>query len=165
MIQVSLILLAGLALVAGCGRGDDDAASANAAAAEIGKVIKSDQWQAELIKPPEQDGVVGEGNITYQSENGVYLIVFLKVTNLTATQQVVPRDLFMVSDTQGQAFQATKSAIQVAYVLNKGMQPLLDAPLAANAARESVVIFDLPADASGLTLQMQGAGDKLALGF
>jgi hypothetical protein len=162
---VRCLLLIGLMLLTACGGGDGASTSADAAAAEIGKVIKSDQWQAELLQPPEQTKVVGEGNITYQSENGTYLIVFLKVTNLSGTQQVVPRDLFTVHDGQGQEFKATKSAIQVAYVLNKGMQPLLDAPLGANTARDSVVIFDLPADASGLTLNMAGATDTLALGF
>src|SRR5262249_35703724 len=98
------------------------------------------------------------------SENGVFIIVFLKITNLSGDQQVVPRDLFKISDGQGQEFKATKSAIQVAYVLKKGLQPLLDSPIAGKQTRESVVIFEMPAEATGLQLHMQGANETLALG-
>jgi len=70
-----------------------------------------------------------------------------------------------VTDGQGQQFTPVKSAVQIAYVLDHGMEPSLDSPLAAGKTRDSVIIFDIPTGAKDLTIGLKGSEESLALGF
>jgi hypothetical protein len=165
-LAAALSWLSCLLLLAACGGsgGEPTPVAAAAEQVETGKTIQANNWTAELIGPPEQIKVIGEGNITYQAD-GNFLVVFLKLTNQGDQMQVVARDLFKVRDGQGQEYDPARSAVQVAFVLQRGMQLSLDSPLAADATRDSVIIFDVPEDAAGLELMMDGAEDTLALGF
>lgn len=138
--------------------------TADADNVDINKPLQVDDWEVELIKPPEKVKVVGAGNITYQAE-GEFLIVFARVSNHGQEMQLVSRDLFVARDEQGREYTPVKSAVQVAYVLQHGMEPSLDSPLAAGRSRDSVVVFDVPPDAKGLTLGLDGATETLKLGF
>jgi hypothetical protein len=131
---------------------------------DIGIPLQAGDWKVELLKPPEKIKVMGKGDITYQAE-GEFLVVFAKVNNHGQVMQVVGRDLFIVRDGKGQEYNPVKSAVQIAYVLQHGMEPSLDSPLAAGESRDSVVIFDVPSDATGLTLGLAGTQDILKLGF
>jgi hypothetical protein len=163
--KVGLLLLWCIVGLTACGGGEEtEAVVASAEDVEIGKTLQGGDWSAVLTQPPEQAKIVGEGNITYQAE-GTYLIVFIKVTNSGQALQVVPRELLKVIDGQNQEFEAVKSAVQVAYILPRKMELLLDSPLPAGESRESVIIYDVPTDATGLKLIMEGGGDTIALGF
>lgn len=154
-----------LAILVACGGGSSaEPVTADAAGVDINKPLQVGDWEIELLKPPEKIKVVGTGDITYQAE-GEFLVVFAKVSNHGQEMQVVGRDLFIARDGQGQAYQPVKSAIQIAYVLQHGMEPSLDSPLAAGKARDSVIIFDVAPDATGLTLGLDGAAETLKLGF
>lgn len=153
-------------VLAACGGGGDSAApvTADVENVDIGSTLQAGGWEVELLGPPERVKVIGEGDITYQA-TGDYLVVFARVSNRGDTMQVVGRDLFVALDAQGQAYKPVKSAVQIAYVLQHGMEPSLDSPLAAGKSRDSVVIFDVPTDATGLTLGLNGAEGALKLGF
>ena len=107
---------------------------------------------------------MGSGDITYQAE-GDFLIVFAQVGNQGQEMQVVGRDLFTVRDSQGGEYKPVKSAVQIAYVLDHGMEPSLDSPLAAGKTRDSVIIFDVPSGSKELVLSLKGTEEALDLGF
>ena len=168
----SLVLaLCVLGLVAcGGGDGETEAIVASAEDADIGKVIRSGDWEVELIGPAEKQqmigGDVGGGTaITYQAENGVYVIVPVRVTNNMKEMDVVPRDLLVLVDDQGNQALGCHSTIQVAYVHMFEIDLLLDSPLAAGATRDSVCLFDVSTDASGLKLGVKGSTETFAVGF
>jgi hypothetical protein len=165
MAGVGLILLWCIVGLTACGGGEgSEAVVASAEDVEIGKELQGGDWKVALTKPPEQVKIVGEGDITYQAE-GTYIIVFIKVTNSGQALQVVPRELLKVTDGQNQEFSATQSAVQVAYILPRKMELLLDSPLPAGESRESIIIYDVPSDAGGLKLTMTGVDETIDLGF
>lgn len=152
------------------GDGETEAIVASAEDADIGKVIRSGDWEVELIGPAEKQqmigGDVGGGTaITYQAENGVYVIVPVRVTNHMKEMDVVPRDLLVLVDDQGNQAPGCHSTIQVAYVHMFEIDLLLDSPLAAGATRDSVCLFDISTDASGLELGVKGTTETFAVGF
>lgn len=154
-----------LSILVACGGGSSsEPVTADAASVDINKPLQAGDWEIELLKPPEKIKVVGTGDITYQAE-GEFLVVFAKVSNHGQAMQVVGRDLFIARDGQGQEYKPVKSAVQIAYVLQHGMEPSLDSPLAAGKSRDSVVIFDVSPDATGLTLGLDGTAGTLTLGF
>ena len=159
-----IVLLCGTMVLSACGGGGSGPVAATAEDVQTGTPLQAGDWQIELLKAPEKIKVVGKGNITYQAE-GDFLVVFAKVTNQGQAMQLVSRDLFLVHDGQGNEFEPVKSAVQVAYVLQHGMEPSLDSPLAAGQARDSVIIFDVPADATALTFGLSGTEATLKLGF
>ena len=132
--------------------------------AEIGRAIQSQAWEVMVTKPSEKLSLVGKGDITYRAE-GIFVIVFVKVTNLGKELQMIPRELLRLRDAQGREFEATQSAIQIAYILPRGMELLLDSPMASAESRESIIIYDVPTDATGLRMTMEGTEETLDLGF
>lgn len=162
----AFLIVCCFALLVACGGGGSSAepVTADAANVDVNKPLQAGEWEIELLKAPEKIKVVGEGDITYQAD-GEFLVVFARVSNHGQAMQVVGRDLFVVRDGQGQEYTPVKSAVQVAYVLQHGMEPALDSPLAAGKSRDSVVIFDVSPDATGLTLGLDGTAETLKLGF
>ena len=132
MAGVSLLFLLATSVgLTACGAGGiSEAAVASAEDVDLGKTLVADEWEATLTQPPQKEKIVGEGDITYQAE-GTYLIVFVDVKNSGQALQVVPRDLLTIVDGQNQEVKATKSAVQVAYILPHNMELLLDSPLQA----------------------------------
>ena len=165
---ISILGLIGLWSLFGltaCGGGGDAGNTAATENVEIGKTISADGWEITVTAPTEKTELIGEGQIVYQSEEGTFIVVFVKATNNTSVLQVVPRDLFLVVDSQGREYEATKSAIQVGYGLQTGMTILLDAPMKVGETRESLLTYDLPTDASELKLTIKGTDQAIALGF
>ena len=134
------VIVCCLLLLVACsgGGGSSNPVVADAEDVEIGTPILAGDWEVALLKPPEKIKFVGSGDITYQAE-GNFLVVFANVANQGQEMQVVGRDLFAVRDGEGQQFAPVKSAVQIAYVLEYGMQPSLDSPLAAGQTRDSVI--------------------------
>jgi hypothetical protein len=159
-----MLLLCGAGLTA-CGGGDDEApAVASEEDADIGKAIRSQAWEAVITRPAQKVRIVGEGDITYQAE-GTYVIASVKVTNLGEELQMIPRELLRLRDAQGREYEATQSAVQIAYILPRSMDLLLDSPVDPGEARESVIIYDVPREATGLKMAMEGTEETLDLGF
>lgn len=161
-----LLIVCCLLMLVACGGGGSSSGpvTADAARVETGTPIQAGDWEVSLLKPPEKVKVVGEGDITYQAE-GDFLVVFATISNLGQDMQVVGRDLFTVRDGQGQEYKPVKSAVQIGYVLQHGLEPSLDSPLAAGISRDSVVVFDVPSSATDLTLGLKGTEETLDLGF
>lgn len=171
LLILTLLSLCSLTLLGACGGASGRAGDAvvDPESVETGKALQTDKWIVELLQVPTQAKIIGEGNITYQSEAGTFLVVFAKIRNTSGSLQVVPRRLFLVRDGAGNEYNASKSAIQVAYVQSEGKRQgldiLLDSPIPNAEERNGVLIFDLPADAGNLVLVMEGTEDTLTLGF
>ena len=161
---VFLLCATGLTACARGAAGTPTPVVAAAEKAEIGKAVRSGDWEVTLAGPAEKIKVVGEGDITYQAQ-GTYVVVPIRVTNKGTEMQLIPRTLLRLKDGQDREFEPTTSSIQVAYVLPRGIEPLLDSPMAADASRESIIMFDVPTDASGLKLTVAGVEETLGLGF
>lgn len=161
-----VLLLCGAGLTACGGGGDEESMPVVASEqdAEIGKPIQSQAWEVMITRSAQKLRIVGEGEITYQAE-GIYVIVPVKVTNIGEELEMIPRELLRLRDAQGQEFQATQSAIQVAYILPRSMDLLLDSPVASGEARESVIIYDVSTEATGLMMTVEGTEETLDLGF
>ncbi|MEM7535459.1 MAG: DUF4352 domain-containing protein [Chloroflexota bacterium] len=169
-IPTVLIALCTVLFLTACGGGGGTGDTiADAASVDTDTTVDTGAWQAKLIKPTEKAKIIGEGNLVYQSERGMYLIVFVEVTNSSGTLQVVPRDLFKLSDGQGNEYKAVKSAIQVAYVQHKGkeqgLEIILDSPMQNDEVRAGVVVFEIPEEASGLMLSLKDSSETLNTGF
>ncbi|MEM7129064.1 MAG: DUF4352 domain-containing protein [Chloroflexota bacterium] len=151
----------------GGGAGDDDVADADAV--DTGNSVTNGDWSVEISRATERAKIIGEGNLVYQSEQGVYLIVFIKVMNGSGTLQVVPRDLFKLTDGSGTEYKPTKSAIQVAYIQHKGKEDgldiVLDSPMKDGEEREGVVVFEVSSDGSDYSLNVKDATESLATGY
>ncbi len=160
-----LLVLSFLCLMACGGGGEDGNTKAVAEDVDLDQIIQSEDWSAKITQPSEQAQLVGEDKIVYQAEKGIFIFVFVEVENLSQALQVVPRDLLTLVDSQGNEYKATKSAIQVAYILPRDMALLLDSPMKAGEKRTSLVIYDVPSDASGFNLLIKGSDETLAVGF
>ena len=165
-----LVLLISILLTVACGgSGSSGDEVADAEAAEIGKPLTNGEWTVELARPAERSKIIGEGNLVYQSEQGIYLIVFTTVRNGSGTLQVVPRDLFTLTDGTDTEYRPTKSAIQVAYIQHKGkeqdLEIVLDSPMKDGEEREGVIVFEVSTDGAEYTLRIKDASDTLAIGF
>jgi hypothetical protein len=165
-VRSATVIVCCLLLFVGCGggSGSTETVVADAEGAAVDTPLVAGDWEVTLLKPPEKIRVVGSGNITYQAE-GDFIVVFAKVDNQGQEMQVVGRDLFTLRDGQGQEYNPVKSAVQIAYVLEHGMQPSLDSPLAAGQARDSVIVFDVPRGTEDLVLGLKGTEESLDLGF
>jgi len=160
-----LVLLLCVASLVGCSGGQaSTSGKASADKATIGKTLRAGDWEVTLTGVSEKIKVVGQGDITYQAK-GIYVIVPLKVKNVGSDMQLLAASDIALMDAQGNEFQPTQSAVQVAYGLPRGMEIIMDSPLGAGATRESIIIFDVPASAKGLQLALKGAQDRLDLGF
>lgn len=168
---VLLMLFCSLCVTA-CGKGASKTGVSGPASAgvsgktEVGKVVKAGDWEIAVTGPAEKVKVVGqtEINITYQA-SGIYVVVPVKVANVGKEMAVVPRELLTVKDGQGREFQACHSTIQAAYILPRKMDLLLDSPLGQGATRETVALFDVPTNATGLRMCLQGTDTSVELGF
>ena len=171
VITCFLCLLAVAALV-GCGGGDGGGEEGSGGAllaaedlAEVGKAVESGGWQVELTGLSEKINMIGHDEIVYQALEGVFLVVPVTLTNVSADMDVPPVNLFVVQDAQGGEYKPTGSTIQIAYVLIKSGDIVMDTPMAAGDKRVGYVVYDIPLEAEGLSLRVGDATETIALGF
>lgn len=167
---VLALCVVGLAACGGGGKaGGGEAIVGSAEDADVGKVIRSGDWEVELTGPAKKlqmiGGEKGGAAITYQALEGVYVIVPVRVTNHMKEMDVVPRELLVLIDDQGNRTPACHSTIQMAYIHFEMIDLLHDSPLEAGATRDSVCLFDVSTEATGLKLGVQGSTETFALGF
>ena len=171
----SLVLALCVVGLAACGGGGEagggkEAILASAEDADVGKVLRSGDWEVELTGPAEKLQMIGKDTgagtaITYQSLEGIYVIVPVRVTNHMKEMDVVPRELLVLVDDQGNRAPACGSTVQMAYVHLREIDPLLDSPLAAGATRDTVCLFDVSTEVTGLNLGVKDSTETAAVGF
>ena len=165
---VCLLVITALAACGGGegnGEGASDGAVASEDQAEIGKAVGSGGWEVTVTGLSEKINMIGTGEIVYQAEEGVFLVVPVMLSNASAEMDVPPVDLFIVQDAQGGEHEPTGSTIQIAYILIKEGEIVMDTPMAAGDKREGHVVYDIPLEAAGLTMRVGDAAETIALGF
>jgi hypothetical protein len=160
---LAIALLLSVLSMAACGGGGPQA---DASKADIGKEVVLAPWKFTLSGVPETADVVGEEGITYAAQNGTFVIVPVTVVNEGTDITLFPKDLVFLKDSQGREFPLAGSSPQFAYVQSKpGMDMLVDAPLIGGQTRNTILMFDVPSDATGFTLTFSGSDEILNLGY
>ena len=112
------------------------------------------RWRVEVVGPTELRPQVGAGDgLTPLAAGGVYVVVPIRVTNLTdAPAAFNPFRELVVVDGQDRTFEPDAAASGAAYLLDFGFEPSFgvrqpDVPFA------DVLVFDVATDASGFRLE------------
>ena len=90
------------------------------------------------------------GSFDPQDANGVYLLVYLDVKNVTSSPKEFPFETFQVEDGQGRSY--TFDSISAIYLLIEEFQRGTYDQLQPSIIYSTAVIFDVPEDATGFTL-------------
>jgi hypothetical protein len=122
-------------------------------------VVKQGQWSVVLLRP---DYVVPlDGSIGALQPRGRFLLALVAVANDGAAPARIPTDLLMVVDRDGKRYQplaAVSTAYLDAYGRGQHGDLSMEDQIPADGGNKSVpLIFDVPANARGLTLMVKGA--------
>ena len=181
----SVVVGALLALsVAGCGGGSTptpaDIPVAVGEGAEIGQTILSQDWEITLIEPPYTSQQVGSGTakaaqsyaIGTLDAEGIFLIVPIQLTNAADEMRMFSRasSELIVTDGQGRATLLGLGRVHMTLVYNserwgKEENQLVQNPLDAGVTWEGPVVFDVPEDATGLSMSFKGSEESIDLGL
>lgn len=126
----------------------------------LGTLLEVDGWSATLLRPEYAlvlDGAVGE-----LQPAGRFVLTMLAVSNNSSVPRRIPADLFVLADAQGRRYTPTpgaSSAFLGAYGRGQyGDLALEDEIEPLSGMRTIPVLFDVPLDATELTLTISGAG-------
>lgn len=160
---VFLLCATGLTACGGGGGGEASMAIvASEKEVDFDKVIPTGDWEITIAKPPEKLLVMGTGDVVHRAE-GIYVIVPVKATNLGEEMEIVPWDQVKVRDAQGREFHAGGVAIHAAYAIPRDIG--FSYPVNPGESRETIIVFDVPTDATGLRMTTEETEDTLNLGF
>lgn len=145
--------------------------------------MRSDSWEITLLDQPAKDYIVGdgpEGNISMASEqeqtartaNGVWVIVPIKLVNISDEEAMLFQSTIQVADDQGRTYDIGDRLVHHAQVWvadaerwgdrdNQLVQNVQDVGI----EREGPAIFDVAEDATGLRLILKDAPGSIDLGF
>ena len=174
-----------------CGEGGKETAVAASAekaeGGDVGKTIQSDEWAVVVLDQPERRKLVGSGagadmldidaaapfvgELGEKEAEGIWIVLVVEVTNVSGDLAMLSKNLFTVGDSHGGSYPLAStnphfSLIEaddrwasiedsqlVQYVFNDG------------DTRGGPLVFDVPENATGLKLAMQGTEDTIDLGF
>ena len=190
-IAVCLLLCCCVTVIVACA-GDDGGAVSQAGpssamniagGAEVGKTLSADGWVVTLVEPPEQRKEIGSGDVDIVSPHyeqygftsvvtteGWFLIVGLEVTNNTGDMALVPSKLVKVTDAQDREYLVQGKMIVFPVIWTDERWMKEECYLFSDAVDDGVtltgpLVYDIAADATGLTLVMKGTGETIDLGF
>ncbi len=131
-----------------------DLAGANPAPQPVGTVLSAEGWNYTFPNACLGScGAVLGNQIGGNTAQGVYVVVLTFIANSTGTAQPIPADFFVLKDAQGRIYQALPQVSQAFTQPGVNADLSLADPVPANNATTSVnLIFDVPRDATNLTL-------------
>ena len=159
--------------------------------AEVGTSLEGEVWRVTLLERPEQmktvqgpigstrgaalhlpgfnvDGrSLGEEHVTAK---GMYVMVPIELTNISGEPQMMSGTVLQVVDSEAQEYGGTGRLEHTVYVWTNERwmdetHELVPHVFDVGDVREGPVIFDIPEDATGLTLKMKGTDEVIDLGF
>ena len=178
--------------VASCRGGEEeqeaapDVLAVTAENAEVGKTLEAQGWTITLVDQPELAKQVGSGAAHAMTDEadgfggrsgireaeGVWLILTVEMVNSTGELAFIPKSLLMVTDAQGGQYQPAKAREAVAPLINaddrwesQEKNQLIQWVFETELARNGPQVFDVPEDATGLKLVMEGTDETINLGF
>ena len=189
---LALMLVVGAASCGGGGAGEAPVLElvVKAEDAAVGETIISDAWEVTLLDAPEQMERVGNesmgdllqymGEGTFQggqslsdvdvTAKGVYIVCGIEIVNISDEAQYLSTTVLKVVDSAGEEYFAEGRVPHVVYVwiterwMDKSNE-LIPGVMEIGEPREGPVIFDVPEDATGLVLMIEGADGTIDLGF
>ena len=174
--------------------GDQQAAAAQAVVkaenAAVGMSIEGQGWKVTLLDAPEQMKMIGgevvgdaagvgkyvalQSGQSFSDDDitaaGVYVMAPIEITNISDEAQYVSQTVFKGMGADGQSYQAGGRIEHKVYVwlterwMNEDHE-LIPGVVDAGQTRTGPTIFDVPEDATGLVLMIEGADDTIDLGF
>ena len=181
-----LTLLGCILFLTSCG-GDGQAPgippTITAESADVGLSIRSDEWEVTLLDLPHKDEVVGdesekgielitEYEVAAREAQGIWLVVNVRFTNVGEDNMILDKTV-QVADDQGRLFPLGDRLVHSSQVMiadperwgNLLAHQLSQNVQVAGQSREGPLVFDVPTDATGLSLVLKGTDDSLDLGF
>ena len=186
--MVCLVSWLCVAVVAACaGDGDPMAKVYIADSEDVGKSLRAQGWVVTLIEQPQQRKQVGseEGTLPGLDQSGHYtaagfssmpeaegmwLILGIELTNESGDLAMLSIRLLKVVDAQGREVGLEGLTVHYPHIYSderwmKEENQLMQVVMDAGEAREGPLIYDVPEDATGLKLVMEGTDDTIDLGF
>ena len=158
-----LVLLASMLGLSACGGGGDKPTTSQA---DLNKPVKVDIWQITLKGLPEKDNVIGGSGISHESEKGTFVVIPAEVINKGTDITLFPSDLVYLKDAQGRDWPLTSSTAQFTYMqTHSNYDILMDSPVPGGQTRNTVLIFDVATDATGMYMIFHGYPDTLKIGY
>ena len=152
--------------------------------AEVGKSLQSEGWVVTLVEQPELTKQLGSGTAVETTDfgdegfgwegirtaEGMWLILTVQVTNDTGDLAMLPKPLLKVADAEGGEYGRAGHTVHAPLISADERWERLENSLAqwvfeTNLPREGPLVFDVPEEATGLKLVMEGADDTIDLGF
>ena len=189
-----LLVLLSLACVLGaasCGAGGEQAnavpAVEKAEDGDVGKTIQSDEWAVVVLAQPERTKLVGSpgggdrmaidaaapfvGELGEKEAEGMWVVLVVEVTNVSGDLAMLSKNLFTVGDSQGGSYPLASTNPHFSLIeADERWASIEDSQLVQYVftdgdTRGGPLVFDVPEDATGLKLAMQGTEDTIGLGF
>ena len=191
-LQRSSVWLGGLlgiwlcvALASACSSEDATPEVKTAESAEVGKTLQGEGWAVMLVDPPEltkqlgsgtadetmdMGGGEGMGRVGIRIAEGMWLILIVEATNGTGDLAMLPKSLLKVTDAQGGEYGRTGMMVHDPLInaderWERQENQLIQWVFEANLPREGPLVFDVPEEATGLKLVMEGTDEAIDLGF
>ena len=161
--------------------------------AETGKSLEGEIWKVTLVDAPEQmkvisgdiatDDPVGvaqyiPGFVTDRrhltkdmiTAAGIYVMVPVEISNISDEPQMVTRAMLKIVDAEGQehVFAQNLQHLVCVWINERWMDDshlIVPSVPDAGEVREGPLLFDVPEDATGLKLVMEGSDESIDLGF
>ena len=159
----------------GCGKpaptGTPMSAEGNA---EIGKTIRTQDFEFTLIEAPETATKVGSelvgGRRYLYDADGIFIIVPFRLTNDSDELRMLSASLLEVRDAQGRTFPLKQAYHHLGHIWTEERwmderHLLSQNPMDPGLTREGPLIFDVARDSEGLVMTAEGTDDTIALGF
>ena len=157
----------------------DEAQLTTSIDAEIGKAIQSRQWEITLVDSAVMVAQVGSGtakmrkyfDFGIREAEGLFLIVPVQLTNGADEMRMFTSksSQLIVTDAQGRETPLAGAPVNATAAYDDerwGEQEnqLVQNPMKAGVTWEGPVVFDVPADATGLRMSFVGSDDALIVG-
>ena len=142
--------------------------------AEIGKTIRTQDFELTLIEAPETATKVGSeivgGRRYLYDADGIFIIVPFRLTNDSGELKMLSASLLEVRDVQGRKFPLKQAYHHLGYIWTEERwmderHLLPQNPMDPGLTREGPLIFDVAVDSEGLVMTAEGTEDTIALGF
>ena len=154
--------------------------------AEVGKTLAAQGWTISLIDRPEQAKQVGSGAADAMTNegssfgglsgvreaDGVWLILVVEIVNGTGDMAFIPKSLLAVTDDQGGHYEAGGVREAVGPLINdddrwesQEENQLVQWVFEEALPRRGPLVFDVPEQATGLKLVIEGTDETIDLGF
>lgn len=181
------------AVLVACAGGAEPASEAApgpepATSAAVGQTLQAEGWAVTLIEPPERrkevgaadmggigqgvvmDHFVAYGYTTLVQTEGWWLILGVEVTNDTGEMALLSKNLLTVTDSQGQEYKIEGMMVHLPHVWAderwmKDENYLMADAIDTGVTLEGPLIYEVPEDATGLTLRMRGTDETIDLGI